>query len=492
MKFHKSDSPDAADKTRVRSAGAEPPPAPAMQRSERGSTPAAASLAAAGQDWSNPQDWARTRSEPLQAGSIIKDRFVIEALIGRGGMGVVYRACDRRKEEAQDRDPCVAVKILGDEFRQHPDSLKALQREARKSQQLAHPNIITVFDFDRDGITVFMTMELLKGQPLDKVISLHPQGLPKEQVLNIAGQMAKGLAYAHEKYIVHSDFKPGNVFLEPDGSAKVLDFGIARAVPSRKFAAGDGTVFDAGQLGALTPSYASLEMLNGESPAPSDDVYALAVVIYELLTGVHPFDRKPANQAQQEALTPRPVKGLKRRQWKALARGLELERANRPADAAAFIRGVQGPTPVKKSIVAVITLLAVLSGVLAVGNLMRDEAGPDVPFAELPAATQEQFYSLLGQGDAELELELINSALFYYGEAYQLHARNPEAEKRLERVADLLIANAPQAGDEASLAVYLRDIDILLGNEHLRDYDGLIQQRRAVERRLTALSETPE
>ncbi|MBA3563423.1 MAG: serine/threonine protein kinase [Gammaproteobacteria bacterium] len=235
-------------------------------------------------------------------------------MIGKGGMGAVYGARDLRKEEAQDRDPYVAIKVLGDEFRQHPDSLKALQREARKSQQLAHPNIITVFDFDRDGTTVFMTMELLKGQPLDKIIGLHPQGLPRKQALRIAEQMAKGLAYAHEKHIVHSDFKPGNVFLEPDGRTKVLDFGIARAVPSRSFAAGATTVFDAGQLGALTPSYASREMLNGELPAPSDDVYALAIVVYELLTGVHPFNRKHANQAKLEGLRPRHVKGLKRRQ----------------------------------------------------------------------------------------------------------------------------------------------------------------------------------
>ncbi|MBA3563422.1 MAG: hypothetical protein H0W33_05355 [Gammaproteobacteria bacterium] len=169
-------------------------------------------------------------------------------------------------------------------------------------------------------------------------------------------------------------------------------------------------------------------------------------------------------------------------------RGLEFDRTKRPADAAAFIRTLQGPIPVKRSIAALIALLAILSGVLAVRSLTQDETAPDVPFSELSAETRDQFYSLMEQGDAELEFGLINSALFYYAEAYQLHERNPEAERRLEAVADLLIAKAPEAGDKERLTVYLRDIDNLLGRKHLQNYDKLIEQRRAVARRLAALS----
>ena len=104
---------------------------------------------------------------PLGAGSVVKDRFVLEEELGRGGMGIVFKARDLRKEEAQDRNPWVALKVLNDEFRRHPESLKALQRESRKAQHLAHANVVSVYDFDRDGGNVFMVMELLEGESLD-------------------------------------------------------------------------------------------------------------------------------------------------------------------------------------------------------------------------------------------------------------------------------------------------------------------------------------
>ena len=105
----------------------------------------------------------------------------------------------------------------------------AMQREARKAQTLAHPNISTVYDFDRDGQIIFMTMELLKGDPLDAFIKKNPNGIPREQAFGIVRGLCLGLAYAHNKNIIHSDFKPGNVFLTDDNRVKILDFGIARA-----------------------------------------------------------------------------------------------------------------------------------------------------------------------------------------------------------------------------------------------------------------------
>ena len=124
----------------------------------------------------------------------------------------------------------------------------ALQREARKAQTLAHPNVVTVFDFDRDGPTVFMTMELLRGRSLDVVIrEVRGTGVGRKAAMPIIRGVAEGLAYAHRKGIVHSDLKPGNVFVLEDGTPKLLDFGIARAVPS---ATAEKAVFDAGSLGA--------------------------------------------------------------------------------------------------------------------------------------------------------------------------------------------------------------------------------------------------
>ena len=101
---------------------------------------------------------------------VLKNRFVLEEVLGVGGMGIVYKARDLLKVEANDRDPYIAIKVLSDEFKSHPEAFISLQRESRKSQRIAHPNIVNVHDFDRDGDIVFMTMEYMDGKPLDSLI----------------------------------------------------------------------------------------------------------------------------------------------------------------------------------------------------------------------------------------------------------------------------------------------------------------------------------
>jgi serine/threonine protein kinase len=294
-----------------------------------------------GSGWSDPSKWADQPSIALERGAVLKGRFVLENVVGRGGMGVVFRAKDLRKEEAQDRDPYVAIKILNDEFRRHPESLKALQREARKSQALAHPNIVNVFDFDRDGATVYMTMEFLEGESLDRIIK-NPQfeGFPFEEAYPLVEGLGQALRYAHNKQIVHSDFKPGNCFLTKSGVIKVFDFGIAQATKLQGAQHGEVTKFDAGTLGALTPAYASCEMIDGEAPDTRDDIYAFGCVIYELLTGKHPFNKKSAAEARDQKLAPLPIKKLTRRQWRALSRALAFKRADRSANIDELLSGL--------------------------------------------------------------------------------------------------------------------------------------------------------
>jgi len=233
-----------------------------------------------------PVEDAREAAD-LEIGAVLKDRFVIEKILGRGGMGVVYLALDLRKQEARDRHPHVALKALSDSYQRDEKMVISLQRESQKAQSLAHPNIATVYDFDRQGSLVYLTMEVLTGSPLDDFIKDHPTGLPPERVAPMTRGMCLGLAYAHNKGIVHSDFKPGNVFLGAKDNPKILDFGIARAAPvneTQTREASAETQFDAGELGALTPSYAAKEMFFGADPHPSDDVYALAITVYQLLT----------------------------------------------------------------------------------------------------------------------------------------------------------------------------------------------------------------
>ena len=266
-------------------------------------------------------------------GMLLKKRFVLEEILGSGGMGTVYKTRDLRKVEAEDPNPYIATKVLNQDFKQHPDAFVTLQQEAAKSHTLAHPNIVTVHDFDRDGDILFMTMELLEGEPLDKLIKAHSSGLGKERALKLVQDMAAALSYAHQRNLIHSDFKPGNVFVSLDGRAKVLDFGIARAasLEAQKHS------FDAGSLGALTPAYATLEMLHGEAPSYSDDVFALACVAYEMLAGSHPYERRSALHALEKGLKPKRIESLSARQWRALSRALSLQKATRTPSINAFM-----------------------------------------------------------------------------------------------------------------------------------------------------------
>lgn len=266
-------------------------------------------------------------------GMLLKKRFLLEDVLGHGGMGTVYRTKDLRKVEAEDPNPYIATKVLNQDFKDHPDAFVTLQQETAKSQTLAHPNIVTVHDFDRDGDTLFMTMELLTGTALDQLIKAsRNKGLPKEQVWKITRDLCAALAYAHQRQLIHADFKPGNVFVNSDGSAKVLDFGIARAASKEV----QRHKFDAGQLGALTPAYATIEMVKDEPLTFSDDVYALACVTYEMLAGRHPFKGHSAFEAQQLGLTPKRLDNLSTGEWKALSRALALNKSERTATVIQF------------------------------------------------------------------------------------------------------------------------------------------------------------
>lgn len=270
---------------------------------------------------------------------IINQRFMLASKLGAGGMGSVYRAKDLRKVEAQDKNPWVAVKLLNEAFKDHPSAFIALQREAQKSQKLAHPNIVRVYDFDRDGETVFMTMELLRGEDLNHIIKRNKKGFKREDALNIIRQVGGALAEAHKHNIVHSDFKPGNIFYTSSKVAKVFDFGIARAVSEigtgplvvgeGEAGSNDNTMFDASTLNALTPAYASKEMHNGQDACKSDDVYALGCVAYEVLTGRHPYGKTPSNKVVAKSHKLPAVEGLKRRQAKALQKSVAIERKDR-------------------------------------------------------------------------------------------------------------------------------------------------------------------
>ncbi len=404
-----------------------------------------------------------TRNEtammPLQLvpGAVVRERFVLKERIGHGGMGVVFSAIDRRKTEARDPNPLVAIKILDAELARYEKAWMALQREARKAQSLAHPNIVTVYDFDRDGDTAYMTMELLEGQSLESLVrDARKQKPDPATIWPIVRGMAEGLAYAHRNGIVHADLKPGNVFVTGDKAVKLLDFGIARAIPAVVARQKVKDIFDAVSLGAYTATYATAEMMQAADPDPSDDIYALGLITYELLTGNHPYQRQSAVDAQKNGLKPAPIKGLTTRQWRVLERSLRFGRHERPKDAGAFLRELTGISRLQQALLAGLAVLALTAGYFAWQSYA--ESGPTVSFSSLPATTQQQFQQYMQAGDElwsfyerDHNLLALQDAVDQYAKAYSLHPRNRDASRALRHAADAgltALKNDPSARHE--------------------------------------------
>ncbi len=220
---------------------------------------------------------------PLASGTRLAI-YEIQAPIGAGGMGEVYRATDTKLGRG------VAVKILPTEMAQDPDRLARFHREARAVATLNHPNVVTLYSVEEcDGLH-FLTMELIEGQPLDRMISAS--GLPVERIVEIAGAVAEGLAAAHEKGIVHRDLKPANVMVTAEGRVKVLDFGLAKDVGPET--SNDATMTSAGrtQAGIVmgTPAYMSPEQISGRALDHRTDIFSLGVMLHEMATGRRPFE----------------------------------------------------------------------------------------------------------------------------------------------------------------------------------------------------------
>jgi serine/threonine protein kinase len=351
----------------------------------------------------------------LTIGSIVGGRYELLSQLGSGGMGMVFKARDRLRAEAQDRNPNIALKVLSERFKEHPDSMIALQRESRRAQTLAHPNVITVHEFFRDGPHFYMTMELLDGKPLDLLLqSDYSSGLEFADAWPIIEGVGRALEYGHQKGIVHSDIKPGNIFVCTDGTVKVLDLGISRPIPVADRPQAEQTAFDPGtRLGSLTPAYASLEMWHQDVPDPRDDIYALGCVCYLLLTGRHPFDGQSAREAFDQNLEPTKIEKIARSQWNALAHALQFRRTER-APSVRHILDRLAPQSVvrskRRTAIYIGALVAIVVGAFGVrfyglamenrtmvdrGRMATQAAEIPPPRTDLTAAEKDEIESLM-------------------------------------------------------------------------------------------------
>ena len=219
--------------------------------------------------------------------------YQVTAKIGEGGMGEIYKATDTRL------DRTVAIKVLPEHVADDPDLKQRFEHEARTVAALSHPHICTLYDVGEHDGRPFIAMELLEGQVLSQRIASHPVRM--EQVVEWSLQVADGLAAAHAKGIVHRDIKPGNIFITTGESAKVLDFGLAKASAQERDAerARGSDRPTALERPLTTPgvahgtvAYMSPEQVYGEALDPRTDLFSLGVVLYQLATGTLPFTGK--------------------------------------------------------------------------------------------------------------------------------------------------------------------------------------------------------
>jgi TolB-like protein/predicted Ser/Thr protein kinase len=287
----------------------------------------------------------------MTSGELLGGRYRIERQLGEGGMGVVYLVADEQVEGEK-----FATKVLKEAL--HPETLELLREEVRKTRKLSHPNIVDVHSVNVDGQKLYVLMEYLEGKSLDALLNEEfGRGMSFSHAWPMIEDVGRGLGNAHDHNVIHSDLKPANVFVTTSGRTKLLDFGIARVSRGPLLHARSGPR-------ALTPAYASCEMLEGEEADPRDDIYSFACVIYEMLCGKRPFGELDALRARDAGLRVPPLAALSRGQNAALARALAFHRGARTATVEALLAGLAaesspGSRPALHLGVGVMALVAV-------------------------------------------------------------------------------------------------------------------------------------
>jgi eukaryotic-like serine/threonine-protein kinase len=337
----------------------------------------------------------------IQPQALINGRYRVGRRLGEGGMAVVYLGHDL----LLGRD--VAIKSPRPQFSADPGFRARFEREARAAAALSHPNIIDVYDVGEDDGTPFIVMELVRGQSLKEIIAADAPFHP-DDVAELLEQIGGALDYAHVRGYVHRDIKPGNILIDQHGRARLVDFGIAKGLA-------DGDLTEAGaSLG--TVGYLSPEQAAGLMATPASDVYSVAVVAFEMLTGELPFAAEtPVGVAMRHVHDPAPrpsqvVPGLPPQVDPIILRALAKDPTKRWSSAGAFARALRGwpnagpPQPVTRApqvlaapspahgslaptIVVVILVLAALGALLWTGfNNLPETVEPTPTSVVVPPA----------------------------------------------------------------------------------------------------------
>jgi serine/threonine protein kinase len=287
-----------------------------------------------------------TSSDPIGGGrftpgAIIGERYRIVALLGRGGMGEVYRAEDLRLVQV------VAIKFLPEALSRDASALARFHSEVRVARQVSHPNVCRVFDIgDAEGIP-FLTMEYVDGEDIASLIRRIGR-LPQDKATEISRQICAGLAAAHERGVVHRDLKPANVMLDGSGKVRLTDFGLA----------GIAATIQGAEIRAGTPAYMAPEQLSGKEVTTKSDIYSLGLVMYEILTGKRAYDAATLPElikAREEGAPTNPstlVRDLDPLIERVILRCLEKDPAKRPISALQVSAALPGGDPLAAALAA--------------------------------------------------------------------------------------------------------------------------------------------
>jgi serine/threonine protein kinase len=273
----------------------------------------------------------------VPVGRLLRDRYVVLGLVGRGGTGDVFKAADGLGALHAESRGHVAIKVLRERSDRRPELMAKLQWEFECARRLSHPSVVKVYEFNRNESFAFYTMELLEGEHAGELLMREGRRpLRRAYAWGIIRAVGAALTHAHSRNVIHGDISPKNVMITRAGEVRVLDFGSSTLQPGSRSSPDIPLRVPV----AATPAYASCELLDGRPPDARDDLYSLACLSYELLCGEHPFQGRRATEARDRGLEVRRPPNLSLSQWRALRQGLSFSREQRSISVRQWLRAL--------------------------------------------------------------------------------------------------------------------------------------------------------
>ncbi len=274
---------------------------------------------------------------PLEVGTVLLGRYMLMRLIAQGGTSFIYRARDMLAVLGEDQEQShIAIKVVK-QLDSEVAGSQLMLYEALTTRHLAHPNIIKVYDYHRDGDINFVTMELISGESLAELLTRSPdKKLNFRHAMAIIRSVAEALQAAHDQGVIHSDIKPSNILMTDHGDVKVIDFATAR--PTLDALQSSATIHHDAKFYGYTLAYASPQTIADMPAKPSDDVFSLACIVYETISGRHPYQRQASSSPEAEAIQLNKPQGINIWQWRVLKKALSLNEGKRYQSVQRFMK----------------------------------------------------------------------------------------------------------------------------------------------------------